>query len=52
MDTVKSYLNEEDCQYFPELRGAESMISFMYRAGFIEKEISVDEFKHEAVESN
>ena len=51
LETVKSYLAEEDCQFFSELRGAESMASFMYRAGFIEKEVKIDDFKYEAVKS-
>lgn len=51
LETVKSYLAEEDCQFFSELRGAESMASFMYRAGFIEKEVKIDDFKYETVKS-
>ena len=51
LETVKSYLAEEDCQFFSELRGAESMASFMYRAGFIEKEVRIDDFKYESVKS-
>ncbi len=51
LETVKSYLAEEDCQFFSELRGAEYMASFMYRAGFIEKEVKIDDFKYEAVKS-
>ena len=51
LETVKSYLEEEDCQFFSELRGAESMASFMYRAGFIEKEVRIDDFKYESVKS-
>ena len=51
LETVKSYLAEEDCQFFSELRGAEEMTSFMYRAGFIEKEVSIDDFKYDAVKS-
>lgn len=51
LDTVKSYLEEDDCQFFSELRGAEDMASFMFRAGFIEKEVKIDDFKYEAVSS-
>lgn len=51
-ETVMSYLNESDCQYFAELRGAESMAQFMFRAGFIQKEITMDEFKYENVAGN
>lgn len=52
IDTVKSYLEEDDCQYFSELRGAETMAQFMYRAGFIENEISVDALKYDNVSGN
>lgn len=48
-ETVMSYLNEEDCQFFSELRGAETMAQFMYRAGFIQSEISMNDFKYETV---
>ena len=48
-DTVMSYLNEKDCQFFPQLRGADDMASFMYSAGFVTKEVSMDEFKHNNV---
>ena len=43
--TVNSYLAEEDCQYFGELRGVSTMASFMYRAGFTDKELSFDDFR-------
>lgn len=48
-DTVMSYLNEKDCQFFPQLRGADDMAAFMYSAGFVTKEVSMDEFKHSNV---
>lgn len=51
-DTVLSYLNEDDCQYFSNIRGVESMMSFMYKAGFIENEVTIDEFIFEGVEGN
>lgn len=51
-ETVMSYLNEEDCQFFSELRGAESMAQFMHRAGFIQNEITMDDFKYETVNGN
>lgn len=50
-ETVMSYLEEEDCQFFPQLRGADDMADFMYRAGFITKEVSMDEFKYDNVVS-
>jgi len=46
LDTVTGYLNQEDCQFFPELRGADTMMQFMYRAGFITKEVSMEEFEY------
>ena len=52
LETVTGYLEQEDCQFFTELRGAETMVEFMYRAGFIEKEITLDDFKYESVNSN
>lgn len=52
LDTVKSYLAQPDCQFFSELRGAETMASFMHRAGFIEKEVSMDDFKYADVKSD
>lgn len=52
LETVTGYLAQEDCQFFTELRGAETMIEFMHRAGFIENEITVDDFKYESVGSN
>ena len=51
-ETVKSYLNEKDCQFFPELRGAETMAEFMVRAGFIEKGITMDAFRYDGVSGN
>lgn len=51
-ETVMSYLNQEDCQFFSELRGAETMAQFMHRAGFIQNEITMDDFKYETVNGN
>lgn len=51
-DTVLSYLNEKDCQYFSDVRGAETMMSFMYRAGFVENEVTIDKFLFDGVEGN
>jgi len=45
LDTVVGYLEQPDCQFFPEMRGADTMAQFMYRAGFITKEVAMDEFK-------
>lgn len=50
-ETVMSYLEEEDCQFFSELAGAETMADFMYSAGFITKEVAMEEFKYDSVES-
>ena len=46
-ETVTGYLNQEDCQFFSEVRGVESMISFMYRAGFTTKEITMEDFLYD-----
>lgn len=46
IETVNSYLAEKDCQFFTDVRGAEDMASFMHRAGFITKEVSMDDFKY------
>lgn len=50
--TVLSYLSEDDCQYFSDVRGAETMMSFMHRAGFIENEVTIDKFLFDGVEGN
>lgn len=47
--TVTGYLNQEDCQFFPEVRGAQTMISFMYRAGFTTREITMEDFLSDSV---
>ena len=52
MDTVKSYLAQKDCQFFPELRGAQTMAEFMLRAGFIEKAVPMEQFKYDGVSGN
>lgn len=52
LETVKDYLSQEDCQFFTELRGAQTMADFMYRAGFIANEITMDDFKYESVNGN
>ncbi len=49
IDTVKSYLNQVDSQFFSDVRGAEDMASFMLRAGFIETGITMDEFLYDGV---
>jgi len=49
-ETTRKYLDDDACSFFGELKGAEDMYSFMYRAGFIENKISsVDEIKYENV---
>lgn len=52
LETVTGYLKQEDCQFFLELRGADTMAEFMYRAGFIEKEITMEDFRYSTVEEN
>ena len=48
--TVEGYLAQEDCAFFPELRGAQTMADFMYRAGFIEKPVTMADFKYDGVD--
>lgn len=50
LETVNSYLNEEDCQYFGELSNADVMADFMFSAGFITKEVTMDDFKYSIVD--
>lgn len=50
LETVNSYLTEEDCQYFSELKGADTMADFMYSAGFITQEVKMDDFKYSVVD--
>jgi len=52
LDTVNGYLSQPDCQFFPELRGAQAMAEFMHRAGFIENQITMDQFKYAGVAGN
>ncbi len=49
IETVNSYLAEEDCQYFGELCNADKMADFMFSAGFITKEVTMDDFKYSVV---
>lgn len=52
LDTVKSYINQPDCQFSAELKGVGDMVAFMLRAGFIEKEVTMDSFVYEGVKGN
>lgn len=38
-EQVRGYLEQPDCQFFGEGRGIQEMADFMFRAGFIEKEV-------------
>ncbi len=49
LETVTGYLQQPDCQFFPELRGAQTMADFMLRAGFIENGITMDQFRFSGV---
>lgn len=42
-EQVKSYLEQPDCQFSTELKGVQDMADFMYRADFIEREVTMDE---------
>ena len=50
LETVNSYLDEEDCQYFSVLKGVDVMADFMFSAGFITREVSMDNFKYSIVD--
>lgn len=52
IETVKSYLAEEDCCFFTELRGVSDMAAFMFRAGFTEAELKMSEFSFPNVKGN
>lgn len=49
LDTVTGYLSDPDCRFFPEVRGAQTMISFMHRAGFTSGEITMADFLYDTV---
>jgi NitT/TauT family transport system substrate-binding protein len=49
LETVTGYLEQPDCQFFPEIRGANDMAQFMHRAGFIKNSITMDQFKFPSV---
>ena len=42
-EQVRGYLDQPDCQFSTELRGVEDMANFMYRADFIEREVTLEE---------
>ena len=46
-EQVRSYLEQPDCQFFTDLRGVQDMADFMYRADFIEREVTVDDLLFE-----
>ncbi len=52
LETVKKYLNQKDSAFFSEVRGAGDMMSFMKRAGFIENEVSIEDFLFDGVSGN
>ena len=42
-EQVKGYLDQPDCQFSTEMKGVQDMADFMYRADFIEREVTWDE---------
>ena len=42
-EQVQGYLDQPDCQFSTELKGVQDMADFMYRADFIEREVTMDE---------
>lgn len=49
-ETIRSYLNEPDSKFFSDIRGMGKMASFMKRAGFIDKEVSKEQFAYGGVD--
>ena len=52
LDTVMGYLEQPDCQFSAEVKGAGDMASFMLRAGFIEKEVTINDMKYDGVKGS
>lgn len=50
--TTLKDLQDETSMFFGELKGATQMADFMYRAGFIEKEVTLDDFTYEGVKGD
>ncbi|MCR5137848.1 MAG: ABC transporter substrate-binding protein [Oscillospiraceae bacterium] len=42
-EEVEADLNQPECQFSAELKGVQDMADFMYRAGFIEKEMKAED---------
>jgi len=43
-EVIKSYLKKPDCKFFTDIRGLRLMAEFMKRAGFVEKDVSKEQF--------
>lgn len=41
--TVERYINDEYCKFFPELKGADKMLEFMLRAGFLSNPVNLED---------
>lgn len=48
-ETVMSYLDNPEVTYDTDLKGIKATMDFMYRAGFITKELTFDDFKFDGV---
>lgn len=51
-ETVMGYLNNPDVTYATELKGVGNVMDFMFRAGFITKELKFEDFKFDGVNGN
>jgi len=47
-EQVKSYLDQPDCVFSTEMKGVLDMADFMYRADFIEKQVTMEELAFSA----
>lgn len=48
-ETIMGYLTSPDSTYDSKLKGVGTIVDFMYRAGFITKELKFDDFKFDSV---
>ncbi len=51
-ETTLSDLQDESCQFFPELKSVGQMSEFMYRASFIDKEVKFEDLIFSNVKGN
>lgn len=51
VETITEYMSNPELMFFNDLNGSETMASFMHRAGYIEKEVTMDNFKFACIEA-